>query len=136
EAGIIHRDLKPGNVVLTRNRSGAWCPVVVDFGISKLLSDQDFVTRSDALLGTLPYLAPELARSGNAAAPATDQYALGVMLDEGVTARRPFSAASTYELLHAIVTASPPRPSDINPRLPVDLDAIVCRAMAREPDER
>ncbi len=136
EAGIIHRDLKPGNVVLTRNRSGAWCPVVVDFGISKLLSDQDFVTRSDALLGTLPYLAPELARSASAAAPGTDQYALGVMLYECVTAQRPFSGTGPYELLHAIVTASSPRPSEINPRLPVDLDAIVCRAMARSPDAR
>jgi serine/threonine-protein kinase len=136
ESGVIHRDLKPGNIIITRSRSGALVPVVVDFGISKLVDEQELATRSNAILGTLPYLAPELTRSASSATPASDQYALGVILYECTTGRRPFSGASPYDLLHAIVMTSPSAPSAINPALPGGFDEVVMRAMAREPGAR
>jgi hypothetical protein len=136
DAGVIHRDLKPSNILLGPFRGGARHPVVVDFGISKLLDEEDFATRSEAILGTLPYLAPELARSPKGVGPGADQYSLGVILYECATGRRPFSGASPYELLHAIVTTSPPPPSEVDSRVPSEFDAVVARAMARDPQNR
>jgi serine/threonine-protein kinase len=136
DAGVIHRDLKPGNIMLGPPRYGTRHPVVVDFGISKVLNEEDFTTRSEAILGTLPYLAAELARDAKGVSPSSDQYALGVMLYECSTGRRPFRGASPYELLHAIVTTSPPRLSELDSRLPPEFDAVVARAMARDPQDR
>jgi serine/threonine-protein kinase len=139
DAGVIHRDVKPSNIVLARERAGAVRPVVVDFGISKDASvgtEEDVSTCSEAILGTMSYLAPEVVRDASAASPASDQYALGVVLYECVTGRRPFSATNPCELLHAILTTSPLRPSAVNPRLPEGFDAMVVRAIAKERSER
>ena len=136
EAGIVHRDVKPANVLVAAGPGGRPWPMVVDFGISRLIDEEDPLTRSEAIVGTLPYLPPELARDPRLATPEVDQYALGVMLYECATARRPFTGVSPYELLHAIVTSSPPSPSEINPLLPPEFDLVVRRAMARDPSER
>ena len=136
KAGLVHRDLKPANVILSSGPGAAHWPVVVDFGISKLIDDDDPLTEPEAIVGTLPYLAPELARDPRSVCPASDQYALGVMLYECATGRRPFAGAGAYDLLHAIVTASPVPPSELSPELPRDFDAVVAQAMSREPAAR
>jgi len=137
EAGVVHRDLKPSNVILARRPPRTLHPVVLDFGISKLESDdEEALTRSESLLGTVPYMAPELTRGARFASALSDQYALGVMIYECATGKRPFSGNGHYELMHAIVTADVPPPSALRPSLSPELDALVARAMQRAPERR
>jgi eukaryotic-like serine/threonine-protein kinase len=137
-AGIIHRDLKPANLMITRRPPFAVHPFVLDFGISKITSEEleSTFTRSESLLGTVQYMAPELTKGAKFASPASDQYALGVMLYECATGQRPFAGASHYEVMHAIVTAPVVPPSRLRPALPREFDAIVERAMHRDATKR
>ena len=131
-AGVIHRDLKPSNVALPM-RGGRMHPKVVDFGISKVLAAEvESVTHDDTILGTPQYLSPELTRGAANASPASDQYALGVMLYECATGQLPHQGKSTYDVMHAIVTTDAPAPSTLVPALPAAFDAIVARAMSRD----
>jgi serine/threonine-protein kinase len=138
EAGIIHRDLKPANLLLTQRAPRGVHPVVLDFGISKIVSDDDEgrLTRSESLLGTARYMAPELTKGARFATTSSDQYAIGVMLYECATGTQPFKGESHYETMHAVVTAPVTPPSRIVPSLPTDFDAIVLRAMSRDPAKR
>ena len=136
EAGVVHRDLKPSNILLTSTQSEALLPVVLDFGISRVLTDQERATHSDAFLGTAAYLSPEQARNAKHASPASDQYAIGVMLYECATRQQPFSGKGAYEILHAIVTATPPHPCELNPAIPVEFADLIQRAMHRDPAKR
>jgi serine/threonine-protein kinase len=139
DAGIVHRDLKPANVMLARRVPLPLHPVVLDFGISKLRDNDDgqaALTRSESLLGTVQYMAPELTRGARFASAASDQYAIGVMLYESATGRRPFRGDGHYDLLHAIVNAHVVPPGRLNRELPPELDDIVLRALARDPEGR
>jgi serine/threonine-protein kinase len=114
-------------------------PVVLDFGISKITNSDDpenTFTRSESLLGTVLYMAPELTRGAKFASAASDQYAIGVMLYECATGRRPFAGEGHYELMHAIVTSPVVPPSRVRPELPPEFDAVVERAMHRDPARR
>jgi len=134
-AAVVHRDLKPSNVFLAR-RPGGVEPVVVDFGISKLPpSEGDVATSAHAIAGTPLYMAPEQLR-GFEATYKSDQYALGVVLYESVTGSAPFFHEGHYELLHAIMTAPIVAPSVLNPQVPCALDAVILRALARDPAAR
>ena len=137
-AGIIHRDLKPANLMIARRPPRAAHPIVLDFGISKMTSEEleGTLTKSESLLGTVQYMAPELTRGAKFASAASDQYALGVMLYECATGRRPFAGASYYEMMHAIVTSPVAPPSRLRPELPPEFDALVERAMHRDPAKR
>jgi serine/threonine-protein kinase len=137
-AGVIHRDLKPSNVFLSLERRTSPWPKVVDFGISRVSApgDEKGLTATEMLLGTLDYMAPEHARSPKNADQRSDQYALGVILYECLTGQKPFSGSSTYDLLHAIVTSPFAAPASLAPDLDPALDAIVMRAMARDPEAR
>jgi serine/threonine-protein kinase len=132
-AGIIHRDLKPSNILLARRYRGVQ-PVVVDFGIS--ISQTEPPTSSQGVVGTVPYMSPEQIRGLPEATPEWDQYALGVILYECVTGGPPFWSDDRYELLHSIVTGSVIAPSQVNPGVPSAFDAIVLRALARDPKDR
>jgi serine/threonine protein kinase len=138
-AGIVHRDLKPANLMITRRAPRSMHPMVLDFGISKFIDDEELdksFTRSESLLGTVQYMAPELTRGAKFASPASDQYAIGVMLYECATGRRPFVGDGHYQLMHAIVTAPVEPPSRLRASLPREFDAIVERAMHRDPAQR
>jgi eukaryotic-like serine/threonine-protein kinase len=137
-SGIVHRDLKPANLMITSRPPRSMHPMVLDFGISKLTNDdvEGTLTRSESLLGTVQYMAPELTKGAKFASQASDQYALGVMLYECATGRRPFSGQSHYELMHAIVTAPVAPPSHFRADLPREFDAIVEKAMHRDPARR
>ncbi len=135
QIGLIHRDLKPSNVQLDPRRG----PVVLDFGLVRRLEvgEASFQTRPNALVGTLPYMAPEqVDTDAGPAGPAADVYALGVILYESLSGRRPFPFKDARALIHAITSKEAPtlagiRP-DVDPRL-----AAVCRyAMAKRPEER
>jgi hypothetical protein len=128
-AGVIHRDIKPANLLLGPN--GA--VLVSDFGVARL-ADSESMTAQGALLGTPAYLAPEQIERGAAAAgPASDVYALGVVLFELLTGRLPYEG-QTMALLRQI-TDGPPE-AVLRPDLDVALEALVLWAMARKPDER
>jgi serine/threonine-protein kinase len=136
DASVVHRDLKPSNILLTSTQSETLLPVVLDFGISRVLTEQERATHSDAFLGTAAYLSPEQARNAKHASPASDQYAIGVMLYECATGQQPFSGKGAYEILHAIVTAAPAHPSALNPAIPAEFAQIIERAMHRDPAKR
>jgi serine/threonine-protein kinase len=137
EAGVIHRDLKPSNILLARREGGAVTPIILDFGISKLTADVDRdLTTSEVLLGTVHYMSPEQTRGGRKASSLSDQYALGVLLYECATGVKPFSGATPYAVMHAIVSSRVPAPSALDPTLPPELDEVVLRAMNREPKKR
>jgi serine/threonine-protein kinase len=133
-AGVVHRDLKPKNILLVREQRTRLRAQVVDFGISKMAraEGEARLTETAALLGTLDYMAPEQARSARNADERSDQYALGVIAYECLTGRKPFSADGTYELLHAIVTASVQAPRSLGVDIPAELESAILRAMSRD----
>ena len=137
-AGVVHRDLKPANVRLAHAEGRRLTPKVIDFGLSKVTAESAAVdlTESGEAMGTVGYMAPEQLLSARRADERNDIYALGVMLFECATGRRPFHGRSSYELMHAILTSDVPRPSSIRADLPRAFDEIVLRAMRREPSER
>lgn len=139
DVGVIHRDLKLCNVMLTE-RAGTPLPMILDFGISKDLAAGAGAlavqTQSGAFIGTPRYLSPEQTLNPKAASPLSDQYAVGIMLYECLTGRSPFLAEVPYALMHAILTAAVVPPSKLEPRVTQGLDAIVLRAMERDPKQR
>jgi WD40 repeat protein/serine/threonine protein kinase len=149
--GVIHRDLKPANILMQRAEirsrkpdgaqpgapSSELCPKITDFGLAQTLEGGQTMTQSGLLLGTPGYMAPEQAAGKRAlVGPATDIYALGVMLYELLTGRLPFNRDSTLELLRAVTSDEPPRPRRLQPRLPRDLEAITLHCLEKEPAKR
>lgn len=127
--GVVHGDLKPANVVAT---SGGRC-VVLDFGVARLL-DEPSGSRQSRLAGTLPYLAPEcLAAAPDARA---DVYGLGAVLFELVSGRPPYLAPTRALLLRAIERDDPPLLRAVAPRASRDLEAVIAKALDRDPARR
>jgi serine/threonine protein kinase len=132
--GITHRDLKPDNVFITTLGRVK----VLDFGIAKLkpeLHERTPATHDGTLLGTPHYMSPEQAR-GLPADHRSDLYAVGVMLFECAAGRRPFEAGALYELLHLQITAPPPSLLGLRPDVPPALDALIARALSKDPTAR
>jgi serine/threonine-protein kinase len=134
-AGVIHRDLKPSNIFLARRHHGIE-PVVVDFGISKSIDGAAGTGSSQVGAGTVPYMAPEQVRGSREVTALCDVYALGAILYECATGRTPFWSEDRYELVQAIMTAPVVPPSQRNPLVGPSFDAIVLRALARDPGDR
>jgi urea transport system substrate-binding protein len=128
--GILHRDIKPSNLMLD-TRGNVW---VTDFGLAKVETDQDKLAHSGAVAGTLSYLPPE--RFAGQADVRGDIYSLGLTLYELLTLRPAFEAADRHKLLAQVKDAAPPRPRQLNPRVPGDLETIVLKATARDPARR
>jgi serine/threonine protein kinase len=131
-AGIIHRDLKPGNIFLAETETGREVKVL-DFGVSKAPTADD-LTREGQILGTPQYLAPE--QIDGKVGPASDQYALGVVLYVCLTLRLPYEDHQNRQLLRAIETGTFASPRRFRTDLPEALEAIVLRAMHVSPSER
>jgi beta-lactam-binding protein with PASTA domain/predicted Ser/Thr protein kinase len=130
--GIVHRDVKPGNVMITR--TGA--VKVMDFGIARAVADNSAtVTQTAAVIGTAQYLSPEQARGENVDAR-SDVYSTGVLLFELITGSPPFTGDSPVAVAYQHVRENPPPPSTLNPDVPPELDAIVLKAMAKNPANR
>lgn len=134
EAHVLHRDVKPGNIMVSPEGE---C-VVMDFGLARDDdSDDATLTRSDALLGTPAYMAPEqIARRQSLVDARTDVWSLGATLYEAVTLERPFTAATREGLYHEILHAEPRPPRHINPSISRDLATVIATALCKEPDGR
>jgi len=130
--GIIHRDIKPGNVMITQNGQVK----VMDFGIARALaSGATTMTQTSAVIGTAQYLSPEQAR-GEAVDARSDVYAAGCVLFELVVGHPPFVGDSPVSVAYQHVREDPRAPSDINPEVTRDVDAIVLKALAKNPLNR
>jgi hypothetical protein len=131
-AGIVHRDVKPENVFLTGEGR---LVKVLDFGISKVGDNKDGLTKTGTVMGTPDYMAPEQARGDKVDARA-DVYAAGAILYRAVTGKKPFEGLDPMATLTAVLTQEPPRPSEVNPRVPLAFELVIQRAMAKSPTER
>ena len=136
-AGITHRDLKPQNIFLAAGPHGMQ-PKVLDFGISKGTDNvtAGTLTGTGAMIGTPYYLAPEQIMDGKSAGPASDQYALGVILYECLTGKRPFESENLFLIFQAIVNGAPQPPRELRPDLDPELERVIARAMSTDPKLR
>jgi serine/threonine-protein kinase len=137
EEQIVHRDLKPDNIFLSRTRIGEVVPKLVDFGISKLVSEHDpRLTAADAMIGTPHYMSPEQARGSRGVDARTDQYAFGVILFECVTGQTAVQGESLLEILHEINSGRISQLDALRPGVPSGLVDAVARMYARDPADR
>jgi eukaryotic-like serine/threonine-protein kinase len=127
--GVVHRDIKPHNVILDEEGRAK----VTDFGIARAGASD--MTETGSIMGTAQYLSPEQAQ-GQPVSPRSDLYSIGVMLYELLTGRVPFDAESPVTIALKHVSEPPVPPSELNPAIPPALEAVVLRALEKEPSRR
>lgn len=133
ERGVLHRDLKPSNVLL--DRDDLLAPRITDFGLAKLIDAEQLTHTGDAL-GTPAYMSPEQTRGEKEHGPACDIWALGVILYEMLTGRRPFHGPVSLDVARAIQEDEPIPPRRLNAGIPLDLEKICLMCLAKDPQRR
>ncbi len=146
-AGIVHRDLKPDNIMITRDGYAK----ILDFGLAKLIETQSSSGASEeaatavmpvqplsaagTVMGTVGYMSPEQAQ-GKTVDQRSDIFSFGCVLYEAATGRRPFEGDSAIDTLHKIIYAAAPPLAELNPAAPADMQRIVRRCLAKDPEKR
>jgi serine/threonine-protein kinase len=132
DAGLVHRDVKPANVMIEGDRC-----YLTDFGLTKHTAAESTqaLTMAGQFLGTLAYVSPEQIEGRDLDGRA-DEYALGCVLHECLTGSRPYPRDSELAVIYAQLRDPPPRPTELRPDLPPAIDAVLARAMAKNPEDR
>lgn len=131
--GVQHRDVKPGNILVDRSRSTVRY-ALGDFGIARASTDPR-MTQSGTVLGTVDYCSPEQL-ADQPLDGSCDQYSLAATTVHLLSGQRPYGTAGVATIAHRQLTAQPPRPSELRPDLPPEVDAVIARAMSKEPADR
>jgi len=133
EAGLLHRDLKPANILYDAATDRV---LIADFGLARINSAQDQMTRTNQRLGTPPYMSPEQIRGAKQCDSRTDIYSLGATLYHLLTGRPPFQAANAMETMRQVANDDPVSPRVLNPQVNKDLETICLRCLQKEPELR
>lgn len=128
--GVLHRDIKPANLMLTPEGTVK----LMDFGIARVVGNQR-LTQVNRVVGTLEYMAPELIQ-GEAPSPASDIYAMGILLYELLSGKLPFASRTDYELMQTIIRDKPIALRKVNAQIPKELETIVLKALDKKPAKR
>lgn len=129
--GIVHRDIKPGNILFDQNNR----PHLADFGLASWAESDVTLTQQGDVLGTPAYMSPEQAKGGIEVGPLSDVYSLGVVLYELICGKLPFQGRST-SLLQQTIANEPPAPRSHDTKIPIDLQTVCLKAMAKSPSDR
>lgn len=130
--GILHRDVKTSNIILDEQGT----PYLMDFGLARIAQTGESSMSAEMLIGTPHYISPEQAQGKPNLDSRTDVYSLGVVLYELVVGRVPFSGDSPYIIIHKHIYTEPTPPSAIDPEIPAAVDAVILKALAKNPDDR
>src|ERR1700736_613022 len=136
EQGLVHRDVKPGNILVDEKAGDGSLPHVylADFGVAKHRQSHSGLTSKGHYVGTIDYVAPEQIE-GRPLSAATDVYSLGCVLFESLTGKPPFDHDSDVAMIFAHLSEAPPAPSSQRPELPLALDGVIAKALAKQPEE-
>jgi tRNA A-37 threonylcarbamoyl transferase component Bud32 len=132
---VVHRDLKPSNLFLAQDSSGKVTLKILDFGVAKIAGDSE-LTATGVVVGTPSYMAPEQARGASFADTRSDVYAAGAVLYRMLTGKAPFEGEDATATLIRLMQEAPERPTSIERSIPAGLEAVIEKAMARDPKER
>src|SRR5207244_2148705 len=133
EHGILHRDIKPGNVLIDAKGE----PHLTDFGLARLLESESTITRTQEVMGTPSYMAPEQASGETAKLTSrTDVYGLGAVLYQLLTGHLPVAGGTTYETIRLLLETEPRQPRLLNPKIDRDLSTICLKCLEKDPTRR
>ena len=130
--GVLHRDIKPSNIMLT-SASGVY---IADFGLARMAQAGESTLSQDMIMGTPQYISPEQAKGNKEIDGRTDLYSFGIILYELVTGQAPFQSETTYSIIHMQIFDAPPLPSAVNPAITPDMEAVLLKALDKEPGSR
>lgn len=130
--GVLHRDIKPSNIILDANDT----PYLTDFGMARMAQTGESTISQDMMLGTPQYISPEQALGKTELDARTDVYSLGVVLYELIVGQVPFSGDTPYAIIHDHIYRTLPEPASINPDITPAVEAVLVRALAKNPAER
>ena len=128
---IVHRDIKPANLLMEPSGRAK----LTDFGVARIQDSGDVTRTQGSMVGTLKYMSPEQVQ-GQAIDARSDLFAAGVVLYQLLTSRRPFDGTSDFDIIQQIVGKPHPDPSNINVHLPLSLDAVMAKALAKDRNDR